>query len=575
MAGLRLVHHGSSFVAASLLLSSAAMAFDDFAARAHQAASLPGAGAVRSLALQLDGSAVLGTGSDGRLLRYLGDGTLDRLPIDEEEAPAGTLAGAVVGLAVQPDGRLIALFAEDGAYTLRRWRSSGAVDAGFGEGGAIRMALGQGSRIDALAVPADGSLIVAGQESVTLDDGTVRWNPIVVRHRADGGIDASFGDGGVARLELDNRAVADVALAPQADGRIVLASAVRTPGAGAADILVARLRADGAPDPGFGDGGQGIVRFGADEVDERAGAVLIQPDGGIVVAGTAGGDDAGALVLLRLRADGRRDPGFADAGLLRVEPGASGCGSARALVQLPDQTLLVAGGWRPDCAGDADLLLLGVAADGRVQARRTIDLGGDERAHALAAQPNGEVLLAGGGPDTAAVVRYALGEPPPLWDLEPDGFQFGNENGAQGLRTLVSPFHAVEGFDAGVYLPLHVRGGEYALNGASEYTGVPGWVRLGDEISVRHVARAKPQESMTTRVTVGGVQAPNNLATTIGPVAVLEFTSVTGSLPEEADGGGAGADGLFVLAALTLAAAARRTCGGTGDGVRDRGGEKA
>lgn len=71
MAGLRLVHHGSSFVAASLLLSSAAMAFDDFAARAHQ--GLPGTGAVRSLALQLDGSAVpgTGTGSDGLLLRYL------------------------------------------------------------------------------------------------------------------------------------------------------------------------------------------------------------------------------------------------------------------------------------------------------------------------------------------------------------------------------------------------------------------------------------------------------------------------------------------------------------------------
>lgn len=538
----------TGFVTASLLFSSVATAFDDFAAREHHAVSLADSSAVRALALQLDGSAVLGTGGDGRLLRNRGNGDFDRLFAEAAEG------GAVAGLAVRPDGRLIAVFAGDGVHTLRQWWSNGDVDAGFG---AVTIASDRGLRIDALAMSDDGGIIIAGQESVTLDDGALRWDYVVIRYQADGAIDASFGENGVARLNPDNRAAADVVIAPQVDGRIVLASALRPAGADAADVLVARLRADGAPDPAFGDAGQGIVRFGEEGVDERAGAVLIQPDGGIVVAGTAGKEDASAVILLRLRADGRRDTAFADAGLLRVELPAPECSSAHALAQLPDQTLLVAGAWRRNGDADADLLLLGVAPDGRVQARRTLDLGGDERVRALAVQPNGEVLLAGGGPDTATVVRYALGDPPPLWDLEPNSFQLGNENGVQGLRTLVSPFHAVEGFDAGVHVPLRVSGGEYALNGASEYTTVPGWVRLGDEISVRHVARARPQESMTTRVTVGGVQAANNLATTIGPVAVLEFTSVTGSLPAEADGGG-GACALPALALLTLLAGAGR-----------------
>lgn len=543
---------------AVLSASMAAVAFEDFGVREHLAGRIPEtSGSVRTLALQLDGSALIGT-STGALLRYLSDGTPDGSLAAVSAATSG--GGAVTGVAALPDGRLIVAVSGADSYILLRLQGDGRVDAGFAATGAVT---GHPLRIDALAVLGDGAIVVSGQERVPLDDGGERWNYIAIRHHPDGAVDGSFGEDGVSRLDLDNREPSVVSAAPHPGGGIVIASSLRADDGGS-DIIVARLAAGGAPDPNFGDGARGTMRFGEDEMDERAAAVLIQPDGAIIVAGTGVSTESGvsSAMLLRLRADGALDPGFADSGALRPGgPDESACSAAHALAQLPDQTLLVAGAWRQSCGIDDDFLLLAVTPEGRVQAQRTLDLGGDEAARALAVQPNGRVLLAGDRAGAVELVRYALGDPPPLWDLEPDAFQFGNANGAQGLRMLVSEFRAVEEFDAGIYVPLRVTGGEYALNGSSQYTSAPGWVQLGDEISVRHVANARPQESETTRLTVGGIQAANNLSASLGAAAVLEFTSVTGSIPDDAGGGGALdslALGMLGLLASMLCARRRR-----------------
>ncbi len=79
-------------------------------------------------------------------------------------------------------------------------------------------------------------------------------------------------------------------------------------------ILVARLGSDGALDGAFGDRGISFTQirtFGAGS------AVVVHPDGRVVVAGYAG-DNGGAadeVVLLRYLLDGRLDPGFGDGGL--------------------------------------------------------------------------------------------------------------------------------------------------------------------------------------------------------------------------------------------------------------------
>lgn len=525
-----------------------AVAFDDFGAPGYFREASPGIpGEATALALQLDGSALVGT-SAGMLLRYQSDGALD-----EAFAVPASESGdrQVIGAAVLPDGKLVVALSGGDSYRLLRLQADGTLDEGFsGAGPVMQHAL----RIDALAILADGAMIVSGQERVPLDDGSESWDYIVVRHRSDGRIDDSFGDGGVFRLNLDNRQASAVLVAPQPDGGAAIASAVRNAGDLSSDFLVARVSADGVLDASF-NGDLGALRLGAEDVDERSAAVLIQPDGALVIAGTRTDATSGAsaAVLLRLGVDGAPDRGFGPSGVLRLtQSGGTSCSAAHALAQLPDQTLLVAGSIQPECGADADFLLSAVTSDGRIHAERTVDLGGDEAVRAMVVQPNGGVLLAGGRADTVRLVRFALGDPPPLWDLEPDTFHFGNVNGAKGAGVLVSEFRALEEFDPGIQVPLRVSGGEYALNGSSEYTNAPGWVRLGDEISVRHVANERPQESETTQLIVGGIQAPNNLALVLGPVAVLEFTSVTGTIPDDA--GGKGALGPLMLALLGMLA---------------------
>ena len=78
------------------------------------------------------------------------------------------------------------------------------------------------------------------------------------------------------------------------------------------DFMVARFNANGTPDAGFGTGGKTLTEF--DGLNDQAKAVMIQPDGKIVVAGQA---QLGTFVtadqdfaVVRYLADGTPDPTF-------------------------------------------------------------------------------------------------------------------------------------------------------------------------------------------------------------------------------------------------------------------------
>jgi uncharacterized delta-60 repeat protein len=120
---------------------------------------------------------------------------------------------------------------------------------------------------------------------------------------AAGGLDATFGSGGVVNTDFGGPGKSDEIrdLALQPDGKIV---AVGHTDQNQADI--ARYLPNGQLDPSFGDGGRAILtppgaKFPA--------AVGIQPGGKIVVADIWFG-------LFRLTSDGKLDTSFADNGIL-------------------------------------------------------------------------------------------------------------------------------------------------------------------------------------------------------------------------------------------------------------------
>jgi uncharacterized delta-60 repeat protein len=127
-----------------------------------------------------------------------------------------------------------------------------------------------------MVVQPDGKIVLLGQ--VWPEAGAVG------RLEPDGSIDRGFGDRGFV---VDHRLPGFRAVGLAPDGRIV--------GAAVGGFNLARYLSDGTPDPSFAGGGAG----GSDEPDQEhvldggygPSAMVIRPDGGIVVAGSHPLDD--------------------------------------------------------------------------------------------------------------------------------------------------------------------------------------------------------------------------------------------------------------------------------------------
>ena len=161
--------------------------------------------------------------------------------------------------------------------------------------------------------------------------------PTAAASAAPGDLDPTFGDSGVAVVDLDGSE--DVrAIAQRPDGRIVLGG-TQSGGAGASpDGIVAQLGADsGKLDPayGLGPGWSRIDRGAADSVSDLA----LQPDGRIVAVATSGDDGFAARLLA---AEGTFDPSFGG-GDGFAGPPFGGQDIIQGLALQPDGRLVVAG----------------------------------------------------------------------------------------------------------------------------------------------------------------------------------------------------------------------------------------
>ena len=233
---------------------------------------------------------------------------------------------------------------------------------------------------------------------------------------AAGDLDTGFGRGGKKRITFRGTDAAQAVLV-QPNGRIVVAGG----GGPASSFCVVRLRSDGRLDTTFGARGKRLVDFGGD--DEGAFGAALQPDGKIVLVGDADFQPA----VARLNADGSLDATFSGDGKRILSWGA--IGRATAVIVLPNGKLLVGGFSGPE-GGNMQVARLtpSGALDGTfgVGGIATIDFGGDDFGLAMARQANGRILLAGRSTVAGAVVARlrANGE------IDPD---FGGGDGRVAL----------------------------------------------------------------------------------------------------------------------------------------------
>ncbi len=168
-----------------------------------------------------------------------------------------------------------------------------------------------------------------------------------------GVLDPAFGTNGVARVSMDG-SMLDTALAvtTQADGKLVVVgrSSAATTGA---DFSLARYNADGSLDITFGTAGRVVTDFAGREDEARA--VVVEPDGKIVVAGasaptgtTVHNTPAGSeIALARYNADGTLDTTFGQGGRVLTDGGGTGpVYAANSILVKPDGTVVIAGAGR-------------------------------------------------------------------------------------------------------------------------------------------------------------------------------------------------------------------------------------
>jgi uncharacterized delta-60 repeat protein len=278
------------------------------------------------------------------LARLSADGSIDRSYGTRGYAQTGIpRAFEATGIVARPDGTVdVAATQRPGLHVrfvnaVAQITPDGHRDPSFGSDGVAQPFTNPVLYdVGNVALSANGELLVAGTLYTQCD--AVGYacveRPVVARIAADGSLDPTFGDDGLATV---NASGTGDALAVGPDGKIVVGSAqdLHTP-------VLGRFDSDGQPDLSFGSG-SGYV-----DVPTPASAAEIGGDGQIYV----GGSDGKTLGAARLAPDGTLDTSFADSGSFSVSLGDPLVGANGAMVIASNGDILIAARVGADCRGD-------------------------------------------------------------------------------------------------------------------------------------------------------------------------------------------------------------------------------
>jgi uncharacterized delta-60 repeat protein len=313
----------------------------------------------------------------------------------------------------------------------RELLTAGFLDQSFGIHGKVIASPGRQLLANAVALQADGKIVVAGSLQGDLDEiGLVRFN-------SDGSVDQGFGNNGLVQASFNLLSDDGTSLVIQPDGGIVVAgfaTGVSTPQM----FIVARFTSVGAPDPNFGNG-TGYVTTNFHDIGgagiAKARSVTLQTDGKIVAAGTfepSSSPGNAYFAVARYNPDGSLDKTFGGGAgevLTDFRPGALVDDSGANAVAIQSDGRIVAAGVAsfpsPQQGGTAiqEFALARYYADGTLDSDFNGDgkvttpsfaFGGNETAYGLAIQPDGKLLAVGG--DSTPGSEYAL-----LRRYNPDG----------------------------------------------------------------------------------------------------------------------------------------------------------
>jgi uncharacterized delta-60 repeat protein len=327
---------------------------------------------------------------------------------------SGALAHEANALAIQPDGKIVvAGYADFGSgrdFLVARLHPDLSLDTSFnGTGYRVEDIQGRDDEAFAVVVQFDQKIVAGGYSQ---KNGSQFWFAFA-RYDRDGSLDAGFG-GGFSLIAFTGSQDDQLrGLAIQPDGKI-LGAGFLTP-SGNRELAVVRLLKNGDLDPSFdGDGGAQPSITGSNF--SFATDVLVQPDGKIVVSGEAGFASSDFLAV-RLMPDGSLDTSFNATGWVATDVGGGGADSSSSLALQPDGKIVLAG------TAGANTALVRYNPGGALDAtfggtgRVVHDFSGADAGNAVTLDGAGNVLVAGASNLTPGNFAFARFRPNGALDL--------------------------------------------------------------------------------------------------------------------------------------------------------------
>lgn len=207
-------------------------------------------------------------------------------------------------------------------FSLVRYDKDGGLDATFGTGGKAYASVNNSGGANAVWLQQDGKIVVGGfARGMGPNDGDFA----LLRFNQDGSLDTTFGAGGIVTTDFFGLSDNATGLAIQNDGRIVAAGLVASTSSTASDFGLARYNPDGSLDPPFAVGGKVTTGFFGRSDDAQK--IAIQADGRLVVAGAVRIDASNkGYGVARYNLDGSLDTSFGAGGKVTTKF-ADGAGS--------------------------------------------------------------------------------------------------------------------------------------------------------------------------------------------------------------------------------------------------------
>ena len=491
------------------------------------------AGPAWSLLPLEDGDTIVAGGDhcDGFYCYYYDDGFAGQLSDTgslEWHASAAFLAQTVVfDIARQPDGKVVAVGRTSSgqrsprysfSLTVFRLDPGGGLDPTFGDGGIVHFS-GSSDPTAAQSVTLDpnGSIVVAGAK-----DGRL----FVLRLLADGSPDTTFGAAGFFTGPSNDFETPGTHLLRAASGGYRV-NASFYDAQQTSHCRVVALTANGTPDTTFGSSGTAALDPPSGD-SVRCSSMVAQPDGRLLLAGR----ENGHAFTVRLLANGNPDSSFtADAVANAME-------DAGALAIDGDGSILVAG--RPP-VGVPGALIMRLQADGTLDGLfgnagsawidPPSDTGNDALIHDMSVLSDGRILAAGGSEffGRPFVVRLLgeTGSSPGVLSIAEPAISTHEQN-QEVLVTVRRTGGAAGAVSVGYQTAPLLESAWAPATAGQDFTSVAGRLSWADgdvtdrQISVPIASNdASPEENEQFVVTLDAVQGGAGLGTRNATITIL------------------------------------------------------